>query len=166
MFVSGYTAHVQRQQVRGAVWPILEYNTSNEPMIRFDLDNKGVGPAIIRHVVVTVDGQAMPTWHDVLSKLISPGNHKFSESTISGHVLSAGESMDILVPHDEDGGPLNFQKAGELWTKLNEGRHRVEVEICYCSTLGDCWTLRSGPNGNSTIETRTCPGPSARTFKQ
>jgi hypothetical protein len=166
LFVSGYTAYVQRQQVRAAVWPILEYNTSNEPVIRFTLDNKGVGPAIIRHVVVRVDNQPVPNWHNALQKLIGPGNHKFSESTMSSHVLSAGESMDILVPHDEDGGALNFQKAGQLWTRLNEGRNRVEVEICYCSTLGECWTLRIGPNGNATMETRTCPGKSATTFQQ
>ena len=166
LFVSGYTAHVQRQQVRAAVWPILEYNTSNEPAIRSTLDNKGVGPAIIRHVVVTVDGQPVTDWHSALQKLIGPGNHKFSESTMSSHVLSAGESMDFLVPHDDDNGPLNFQKGGDLWNTLNKGRSRVDVEICYCSTLGDCWILRSGPNGNSTTETRACPGKSARTFTQ
>lgn len=166
MFVSGYTAHVQRQQVRAAVWPILEYNTSNEPAIRLTLDNKGVGPAIIRHVIVTVDGQPMPNWHDVFQKLAGPGLHKFSESTMSSHVLSAGESMDILMPRDNDNAPLNQEKGGDLWTALNTGRNRVEVEICYCSTLGDCWTLRSGPNGNSTTETRTCPAQSATTFKQ
>lgn len=44
LFVSGYTAYVQRQQVRAAVWPILEYDTSDDPMIRFTLHNKGVGP--------------------------------------------------------------------------------------------------------------------------
>jgi len=45
--VSAYTAHVQRQQVRAAVWPILEFDSSNAPDIHFTLANKGVGPAII-----------------------------------------------------------------------------------------------------------------------
>ena len=27
--VSGYTAYMQRQQVRAAVWPILEFDTGN-----------------------------------------------------------------------------------------------------------------------------------------
>ena len=55
--VSAYTAYVQRQQVRAAVWPILEFDSSNAPDIHFTLANKGVGPAIIRHVIVMVDGQ-------------------------------------------------------------------------------------------------------------
>ncbi len=166
LFVSGYTAYVQRQQVRAAVWPILEYNTSNEPKIRFTLDNKGVGPAIIRHVVVTVDGQPVPNWYEALQKLLGPGKYKFSESTISRHVLSAGESMDALVPHDFDGSSLISDKSPQLWSELNEARARVAVEICYCSTLGECWTLHAAANDNSTTETRTCPSQSATTFQQ
>ena len=29
--VSGYTAYMQRQQVRAAVWPILEFDSGNGP---------------------------------------------------------------------------------------------------------------------------------------
>jgi hypothetical protein len=50
--VSGYTAYVQRQQVRAAVWPILDFGSGNAPDIHFTLANKGVGPAIIRNVIV------------------------------------------------------------------------------------------------------------------
>jgi len=35
--VSAYTAYVQRQQVRAAVWPILEFDSSNAPDIHFTL---------------------------------------------------------------------------------------------------------------------------------
>ena len=31
--VSGYTAYMQRQQVRAAVWPILEFDSGNQPDI-------------------------------------------------------------------------------------------------------------------------------------
>jgi hypothetical protein len=33
LLVSGYIAYMQRQQVRAAVWPILEFDTSNGPDI-------------------------------------------------------------------------------------------------------------------------------------
>lgn len=167
LFVSGYTAHVQRQQVRAAVWPILEYTTSNEPTIRFTLQNKGVGPAIIRHVEVTLDGKPVLNWHDILQTILGPGEHQFSESTISGHVLSAGETMQIMVPYDSDGTPMTSAKGGPLWDKMNPGRGRVGVEICYASTLGDCWILRSDGNTSSTTaEARACPGKSQFTFQQ
>jgi hypothetical protein len=125
-----YTAYVQRQQVRATVWPILEYSTSNEPNIRFIVENKGVGPAIVRRVVVTVDGQPVRLWPDVLQKLLGPGLHKFSESTISRHVLSAGESMNVFTPRDDENQPLSLQTGGPLWSALNEDRARVSIEIC------------------------------------
>jgi hypothetical protein len=166
LFVSGYTAYVQRQQVRAAVWPILEYTTSNQPELRFTVANKGVGPAIVRHVVVTVDGQPVRDWAEAPRKLLGPGLHRNSSSTLSGHVLSAGEIRDVLVPYDDENRPLLFDKRGELFDILNRERSRVFMEICYSSTLGECWTLRSGPNGSSTTETRTCPDRSAVTFEQ
>jgi hypothetical protein len=167
LFVSGYTAYVQRQQVRAAVWPILEYGTSNEPKIRFTIDNKGVGPAIIRSVVVRVDGEPVRNWYGALQKLLGPGEYKFTQSTISGHTFSAGESMDVMVPHDPDGGPLTFEKSGALWTALNKERGRVAIEICYSSTLGNCWILRRDANSRSTTtEVGTCPDNSSISFEQ
>lgn len=167
LFVSGYTAHVQRQQVRAAVWPILEYGTSNTPKIRFTLDNKGMGPAIVRNVVVRVDGEPVRTWGDALQKLLGPADYKYTQATISGRTFSTGEAMDVMVPHDFDGSPLTFEKSAALWTALNEKRSRAAIEICYSSTLGDCWVLRRDANSRSTTtEVRTCPDNSAISFEQ
>jgi hypothetical protein len=165
--VSGYTAHVQRQQVRAAVWPILEFDTSNEPDIHFTLSNKGVGPAIVRHIIVTVDGQPVRTWREALDKMLGPGKHGFSESDMSGHVLAANESMTILTPLDPGGNPIAHNRSDPLWMEINKARERVAVEICYCSTLGECWTLRAGESTPSTTTaTRRCPTPSAISFQQ
>src|SRR6516162_11300924 len=76
--VAGYTAYMQRQQVRAAVWPILEFDTSNGPDIRFSVANKGVGPAIIRHVIVRLDGQPVKNWNELLDKVVGPETHRFS----------------------------------------------------------------------------------------
>src|SRR5438034_11338974 len=86
--VAGYAAYMQRQQVRAAVWPILEFDSSNGPDIHFTVSNKGVGPAIIRHVIVKLDGQPMKDWNEVLDKLTGPGKHRYSESDITGHVFA------------------------------------------------------------------------------
>ena len=164
--VSAYTAHVQRQQVRAAVWPILEFDSSNGP-IRFTLANKGVGPAIIKHVSVKVDDQPVKNWAEVLEKILGPGYHPGEESDMSGRVFSAGESMNVFTPHGEANNPIPFEKSNPLWAKLNTGRSRVTVEICYCSTLDECWTLRAGGSTPSiTTETRRCPTPSATSFQQ
>ena len=108
--VSGYTAYMQRQQVRAAVWPILEFDTSNGP-IQFTLANKGIGPAIIKHVIVRVDGQPVRNWAEVLEKFLGPGKHPGAESDVNGHVFSAGESMDVFTPHDDANNAINFDKS-------------------------------------------------------
>src|SRR6266581_1131771 len=164
--VSAYTAYVQRQQVRAAVWPILEFDSSNAP-IHFTLANKGVGPAIIRHVILKVDGQPVRNWREALEKILGPGEHLGSESDMSGHVFAAGESRTVFTPHDPENNPLDFDKSNPLWVKMNKDRLRVTVEICYCSTLGECWTLHAGGlTPSTTTETRRCQTPSDITFQQ
>ena len=164
--VSAYTAYMQRQQVRGAVWPILEFDSSNGP-IQFTLANKGVGPAIIKHVIVRVDDRPVKNWAEVLEKILGPGYHRGAESDMSGRVFAAGESMKVFIPLDDSQNPVAFDKSNPLWEKLNSGRKRITVEICYSSTLGECWTLHGGVTTPSrTMPTHHCPTPSAITFQQ
>ena len=94
--VAGYTAYMQRQQVRAAVWPILEFDSSNGP-IRFTLANKGVGPAIIKHVILKVDNRPVKNWAEVLEKILGPGYHPGEESDMSGRVFAAGESIAVFT---------------------------------------------------------------------
>jgi hypothetical protein len=164
--VAGYTAYMQRQQVRAAVWPILEFDSSNGPDIHFTLSNKGVGPAIIRHVIVKVDDQPVKNWNALLDKLIGQGTHRFSESDMNGHVLAPNESMIVFTPHDPEGKPLT-DRSNPLWMEMNKDRGRISVEICYASTLGDCWTLHvSGLSAGTTTDTSRCPKQSDATFQQ
>lgn len=167
LMVSAYTAYMQRQQVRAQVWPILEYTTSNQPTLRLSIANKGVGPAIIRNVLVSVDGAPLPEWSDVLQRLMGPGGHRFSFSSAGGRIVSAGETIDILVPRDADGSGLAIGAAGSDGDRLNQGLHRIGIEICYCSALDDCWTLRARPDmARDTYESGHCPPRSERTFQQ
>ena len=164
--VSAYTAWVQRQQVRAAVWPILEFDSANGP-IHFILANKGVGPAIIKNVIVKVDGEPVRNWKEALEKILGPGEHLGSESDMSGRVFAAGESMTVFTPRDSENNPLNYDKSNPLWVKMNKDRGRVTVEMCYCSTLDECWILRaSGLTPSTTTEARRCPTPSATSFQQ
>jgi hypothetical protein len=165
--VSAYTAYVQRQQVRAAVWPILEFDSSNAPDIHYIVANKGVGPAIIRNVIVMVDGQPVRNWKEALEKILGPGEHLFSESDMSFHVIAAGESRTVFTAHDPENNPLKYDRSNPLWVKMNKERLRVSVEICYCSTLDECWTLRaSGFTPSTTTESRRCPTSSAISFQQ
>ena len=109
--VSVYTAYMQRQQVRAAVWPILEFDSSNAPDIHFTLANKGVGPALIRHVIVKVDDQPVKNWREAMKKLLGPGEHLVSESDMNEHVLAPNESVTVVTSRDANNNPLVFDKS-------------------------------------------------------
>ena len=83
----------------------------------------------------------MKNWAEVLEKFLGSGFHPGEESDMNGHVFSAGESLNVFTPHNDANDPLVFDKSNPLWVKLNQDRSRVTVEICYCSTLGECWTF-------------------------
>ncbi|MBA8888098.1 hypothetical protein FHW12_002322 [Dokdonella fugitiva] len=127
LVVSGYTAYLQRTQVRAQVWPYLmlaSYDTENS----VKLLNKGVGPAIVKSVRVTVDGKPQRTWREVVTAL-GLERVPLRTSTITDNVVSGGEVVPMLVIGDEDA-YHRFRK---------ESARRSAVEICYCSTLEECW---------------------------
>jgi hypothetical protein len=166
--VAAYTAYIQRQQVRAQVWPVLELSTSNEPFLEVSLANKGVGPALIRHVIITVDGKPVTTWKDCVEHLLGPGHYSFSQETIGNRFVSAGEKMNALSPREyRTSEGLKVGPEGSLGARFNVARFRIGAEICYCSTLDDCWTLYSRLDEEPrVVETRRCPARSAITFQQ
>ena len=155
--VSAYTAYIQRQQVRAQVYPILELGTGNDPVLNVTLANKGVGPALIKHAVVRFDGQPVRTWDELMTRMAGPGEYAIWQSSFATRPLSPGEELHVFELREKG-------RAAEIF---NRARFRIGVEICYCSTLGDCWTFVKEPTGSpSTDETRRCPAPSAITFQQ
>ena len=113
-----------------------------------------------------VDDQPVKNWNEVLDKLTGPGKHRYSESDTSGHVFAAAESVDVFTPDDPEGNALT-DRSNPLWVQMNDGRGRVSVQICYSSTLGECWTLRAGGlTAGTTTGTHRCPTPSGITFQQ
>jgi hypothetical protein len=86
---------------------------------------------------------------------------------MSGRVLSAGEKIAVFTPWDAQRNPITYDRSNPVYVQMNEARSRIEAEICYCSTLGDCWNLRGGGKTlNVTTPTRGCPSSSATSFSQ
>ena len=128
--VSGYTAYLQRQQVRAQVWPYLEVGNDDGDQ-SLDVYNKGVGPAIIGNAQVFVDGKPLPDWNHVLPALgISP--RSFRQSTLNPGVFAPNEQQKMIKFPDKDKWE-QFRAAAEK---------RMTMDICFCSTLGECWMYR------------------------
>jgi hypothetical protein len=128
LFVSGYTAYIQRQQVRAQVWPWLVAG-NNDLEHSIEVLNKGAGPAIVRSAQVFVDGKPERSWDAVIDALGIPKPHPFQQSTINPNVLTPGERVTVIKFPDE-----------ELWKRFRaEATNRVWMNICFCSSLDDCW---------------------------
>ena len=156
--VSGYTAYIQRQQVRAQVWPWLVAG-NNDLEHSIEVLNKGAGPAIVANAQVFVDDKPQPTWDAVLDALGMPRPHPFQQSTINPNVLTPGERVTIIKFPEDD-----------VWKRFRaEATKRVAMNICFCSTLGDCWMYDDHRDADAprTQAIDRCPDlPSADQFRQ
>lgn len=127
-YVQRYTAEIQTKQVQAQVWPWLEAgNNDNEYSI--EVINKGVGPAIVESAQIFVDGKPRPDWKHVLLALDAVP-HTYSQMTLNPSVLAPGEKVTVIQFKDKDD-YARFRAAAVA--------HLTLINICYCSTLGDCW---------------------------
>ena len=154
LVLSGYTAYIQRQQVRAQVWPYLEPGISGSKR-ELIVVNKGVGPALVRSVRVYVDGKPQRNWDAVYAALGLKFEHRPPYSTLNSIALSAGERLDQVL----------FQSA-EDFNAFTKQANRVELSMCYCSTLSECWVYDAREKDPARLrhEVNECPARSAADF--
>ena len=127
LIVAGYTAYIQRQQVRAQVWPYL-ISGNNDLTQSLVVNNKGVGPAVVRSVQLWINGKPQSDWNRVVANMGLPP-HQFFQATINHDVLSPGEELQII----------RFPEKA-LWQRFKTAAsNRMAMDICFCSTLGECW---------------------------
>ena len=107
-----YEAQLQRAHDRAEVWPHVEISTFVTPKgASLFVENTGLGPAIIKSVVVTVDGKPRRNWDDVLRALGDSARAAMSTTTVVDHALRGGErtalvGLDRLLHQMEEMKPL------------------------------------------------------------
>jgi hypothetical protein len=140
--VSVYTVLLQREQIRAEVWPRLSFYYAGMDG-EFRIANKGVGPAIIETVQLSVDGKPARDWAEATSLLgLTDGEQLYS--TLSGTVLSPGEHLAYLLP-----------SSPEAFAQIRGEVGRLSLAVCYCSALGECWLLESRKEELAAVD--SCP---------
>jgi hypothetical protein len=163
--LAGYTAYLQRQQVRAQVWPRLEtyrYGSRHS----FVAVNRGVGPARVKAVKVTVDGKPQRGWDDVFRALRYDGG--YVQSQISGQVVSPGLEIDVLMAHPGDEGLKMFDLVTRSFFN-DKAEHKLSMLICYCSVFDECWLTSLGHVGmdvDEDAEIGRCPIAKDDQFRQ
>lgn len=159
LLVSGYTAHVQRQQLRAQVWPYLVVSSGNvAPYVGLHVVNSGTGPARVSAVRVTVDHHPVKNWAGAQIALGDrPGG--LVQSTLSNTVLPAGKDLTIARPYSDD------MTAAFVASFLGD-KHDLTVSVCYCSVLDECWLVTTDTVPQAIDGEDACPIPAAEQFKQ
>lgn len=193
LIVAGYTAYIQRQQVRAQVWPHLDVGQSTFPPSIYVV-NQGVGPAIVRSVEVRVDGRPQPDWDHVFAAEGMQGDINTQGPAINGNVLAPGSMkawVNFEFTRDQYQSFVDASRAAPagdassksalpepdyelfagrqrlLFNQFLDGakRSRLQVRICYCSTLDDC-KLATWAVGQHAQQTQECNAvPKADQFR-
>jgi hypothetical protein len=130
-----YQTHVIANQLSSSVWPYVGVTSTGDPnSLTYALKNDGMGPAIIRTVVVTLDGKPVRDLsvlvHDLAAPFSKPYPTVGMESLLPGQVLRPGDAITFLSIH----GAATVQR-------IAKADSRVNMTVCYCSLLEECWTI-------------------------
>lgn len=150
---------VLQEQLGAQVWPYVgvSENTSNDT-VQLNIENDGLGPAILRSASATIDGTPKSSLVDVMHAILGPnllGRRRHGEkmsltlnSSGPGSVLRAGTSMTAFS--------LTSKRfAAPLATGLS--RRRLDIRICYCAVIpGKCW-LSDSASSRDPQPVRFCP---------
>lgn len=154
LIVAGYTAYIERQQVRAQVWPYLDWGYSGS-FYRYIWINRGVGPAVVKSVQVLVNGEPQQDWKTVQQALRIPP-FQYHQSGLNGTVVSPNQTLEWLT----------FEKKADYETFSRAAdRANLEFKVCYCSTLGDCW-MNDSTRKDPRVSVGQCPAlPESRQFQ-
>jgi hypothetical protein len=154
LVVAGYTAYIERQQVRAQVWPYLEAGYSGS-FYHYVWINRGVGPAVVKSVQVLVNGEPQQNWKTVQRALRIPP-FQYHQSGLSGTVVSPGQTLQWLT-FEKKADYENFSRAAD--------QANVQTKVCYCSTLGDCW-MNDSAKKDPRVSVGQCPAvPESQQFQ-
>jgi hypothetical protein len=138
-----WQSRVVQQQLSAQVWPYVSIDTTTaSDSVRLALVNYGLGPALVRDAVLTVDGRPQ---HDMPAGVVrllgdlpslrarTPrGKSTFRLSSIGrGSVIRPGEDRTVLEVSGNAAVAQRFIGA----------QRRFNLRICYCSILEQCWRI-------------------------
>lgn len=154
--VSGYTAYLQRRQLRAQVWPHLDIGFSSVER-RFFVLNQGTGPARVTAMRVTCGGKVIRTWDEARRLAGFADGEALLRSSFSRAVLAADKDFTLIKAGEDEAGRARF---AEL---LPGHPHKLDITLCYCSVLDECWVASfTGSVG----ERDECPIQDAEQFKE
>lgn len=121
-------------QQRAEVWPYLQLDTSySSEGMQITLKNKGVGPARVESVKLTIDSREVDDIEALIARVM-PADQRFSYDVYSSSnpdqsVIASGENVTLFS--------IPWEERTRLFSQnLN---NRFAMQICFCSIYDECW---------------------------
>jgi hypothetical protein len=155
-----------RQQTAASVWPYVQLMVSDSDdgetaSFELSFENVGVGPARMRGMQITLDGDAVASWEAATAHLqdepvqvgVDYGRH-----SVSRRVIAPGEPIIAFQTHDR-------RLALAMQEAVYSGR--AGLRYCYCSIFDDCWQVQSlsGAEDASRQAVDACPDYGEASFR-
>lgn len=157
--IAMHHSQVQEELVAANSWPFLRYehgNTNDEGVseINMEVRNVGVGPALLKTLRITYDGEPVLTRMDLLNRCC--GYNLMSADERARTMIMSNPLHSAVVPAGEGKVFLSLRKDSSpaIWEKLNQERWKLKLEACYCSVLHACW--RSDLSGLEPERVKQC----------
>jgi len=132
LILSLYSACQTRRVTRLSARPYVQLSFSfNEQGAGWTYRNMGQGPAVVRSFEVSLDGQRLRSWNELVRKLdlTNDGPIRYSVAGLGNIALpyKTGDITELfwVPPSDRE--------------KLVSNSARVRITTCYCSLYNECW---------------------------
>ena len=161
LFVAWDQSRVMRAQQHGAVIPILQVDCSldgsnEEGSVNLNIRNNGVGPAMVKSVTMTRNGERFPTAAEMLEFM--PPNPDTAWTTVVGRTIAVDDIVNAASMVWE-GESYNRQTMYQVVSEITIW----DVTVCYCSVLDRCW--ESTARYSTRIAVQQCPINQADPFE-
>ncbi|WP_444996502.1 hypothetical protein [Aliikangiella sp. IMCC44359] len=170
---SFYATYLQakssEQQVKAMTYPMIQflhgnYDTeSEEKRLTFTLKNAGVGPALVKSVSYEYQGKSYSSMNAYLKACCELAYQellntvKDQKTAISGAQLTSAQINNRVFPAAEEVNflSINYDPMNEkLWYQLNKERWKLNLTVCYCSLLDNCYLAKGK---GDIINVSACP---------
>ncbi|HEY0393004.1 MAG TPA: hypothetical protein VGD01_00785 [Candidatus Elarobacter sp.] len=155
---SFWQSRVVAEQLSSQVWPYLSFQTTYDPkFVSLEIANDGLGPAIIRSMVLTVDGRIYPDPSQAFRRVFRPEKGAVSaqlRGVSPGSVIRAGAAAQLF-------------RINAKWAARQYGAAagRIDFRVCYCSVLGNCWMISAREQTQDPHPMSSCPDPGAAQYR-
>ena len=158
---SFYATYLQadsaKKQVKAMTLPLLQFHHGNydeqddKQRLTFGLKNAGVGPAIIKSVMLKYKGTQYGSRAEFFAACCGAEWDQYraeiqDKQSVDRSMLSR-PLLNAVIPGQSEYRflALDLQEETEaFWWRLNEERWSVELDLCFCSLLDECYVTGDG----------------------